>query len=388
MNNIRGKVKLPDGCPPLNTYYVYLTGGCNLACRHCWLTPKFQQNGDTGGHLEYDLFDLAIREGLPLGLSHVKLTGGEPLLHPDFLKMVDLLKQNNLGLTIETNGTLLDKKIAHYLKEKSNLGFIALSLDGATSESHDSFRGVKGSFEKACRAIRYLAEEGFRPQVIMSVHTGNVHEAEDVVKLAESLGAGSVKLGMVQASGRGEKMAEQDQVLDLYRLVDFGKWVEDYLQKKSKISVYYNWPAAFYSLKNLIDFNGYSCHIFNILGILHTGHFSMCGIGAQVPELCYGILGKDAVFDIWAFHPMLVELRKNLPVRLEGICKECILQRSCLGSCVAQNYHISKRLTAPYWFCQMADENGIFPEYRKKSNISTNIKKEEVKNEISKTICS
>jgi radical SAM protein with 4Fe4S-binding SPASM domain len=193
---------------------------------------------------------------------------------------------------------------------------------------------------------------------------------------------------MVQASGRGEKMAERDQVLDFHKLVEFGKWVESYLQKKSKIPVYYNWPAAFYSLKNLMDFEGYSCRIFNILGILHTGHLSMCGIGSQVPELCYGILGKNDVSDVWINQPMLIELRKELPVKLEGICEECVLQKSCLGSCIAQNYYMSKRLTAPYWFCQMADESGIFPTGRKKSNISTIIKKREVKSEISKTICS
>jgi SynChlorMet cassette radical SAM/SPASM protein ScmF len=370
MIDIKEKVELPAGCPQLGTYYIYLTGGCNLACRHCWLTPKFQAHGDTGGHLEFNLFDLAIRQGLPLGLSHVKLTGGEPLLHPDFLRMVDLLKKNNLGLTIETNGTLLDKKIAHYLKEKSTLSFIAVSLDGATPESHDSFRGVKGSFEKACQAISFLVEEGFRPQVIMSIHTGNVCEAKDVVKLAEKLGAGSVKLGLVESSGRGEKMAEQNQVLDLKSLIDFGKWIEKYLQKSASIPIYYNWPAAFFSLKNLMRFDGFSCHILNILGILPTGELSICGIGSQEPELCFGRLGEDSIFDIWTSNPFLINFRKNIPDKFEGICGECIFRTRCLGSCVAHNYHLYKRITAPFWICQKADEAGIFPTSRKKRNMS------------------
>ena len=69
--------KLPEDCPPLNSYYVYLTGGCNLACKHCWLEPTFQKDSGTGGHLDYELFALAIEEGLPLGLNRIKLTGGE-----------------------------------------------------------------------------------------------------------------------------------------------------------------------------------------------------------------------------------------------------------------------------------------------------------------------
>lgn len=153
--------KLPENCPPLSTYYVYLTEGCNLACRHCWLAPKFQPHGSTGGHLDYGLFVQAVDEGLLLGLGHVKLTGGEPLLHPDFIRIVDLLKEKGLGLTIETNGTLLTRDTAHYLKNNSTLTFIAISLDGAQSETHDAFRGVKGSFEKACQAIRFLVEVGY-----------------------------------------------------------------------------------------------------------------------------------------------------------------------------------------------------------------------------------
>ena len=52
----RPPLDLPEGTPPLNSYYVYLTAGCNLACKHCWLAPAFQRNGGTGGHLDYDLF--------------------------------------------------------------------------------------------------------------------------------------------------------------------------------------------------------------------------------------------------------------------------------------------------------------------------------------------
>jgi SynChlorMet cassette radical SAM/SPASM protein ScmF len=196
------KLELPEGVPHLNSYYVYMTGGCNLACQHCWIAPTYQANGGTGGHLDYELFVIAIEEGLSLGLSHVKLTGGEPLLHPDFVRFVNLIKEKDLGLTIETNGTLMTEPLAHYLKEKSTLGHISVSLDGATAATHDPFRGVKGSFEKAVQGIRYLVEVGHHPQIIMSIHAGNVNDVEALVHLAEKLGASSVKFNLVQPSGR------------------------------------------------------------------------------------------------------------------------------------------------------------------------------------------
>ena len=367
------KLELPAGVPPLNSYYVYLTSGCNLACKHCWISPTYQPDGTTGGHLDYTLFELAIEEGLPLGLSHVKFTGGEPLLHPDFVRMADYLYENNIGLTIETNGTLLTPDLAHYLKTKTTAGFISVSLDGSESDTHDTFRGVRGSFEKACQAVRNLAVVGFKPQIIMTIHSDNVIEIEALVRLAEKLGAGSVKIGIAHSIGRGSVMAERGELLDLQNLIKIGKWIEGYLQKQVSIPVYYNWPMAFYSLKSLRTVKTVTCNIFGILGILSTGHLSMCGIGEQEPELCYGMLGQERVADIWLTHPLLHELRKKIPEGLEGICGECILRDRCLGSCVAQCYHNTKSLTAPFWFCQAADEVGIFPHARRKANMPVQI---------------
>jgi SynChlorMet cassette radical SAM/SPASM protein ScmF len=361
---IDSNIQLPDGVPALSTYYFYLTAGCNLACRHCYLTPTFQPDGGTGGHLDFELFKLAIEEGLPLGLSSVKLTGGEPLLHPDFVRMIDFLKEKELGLNIETNGTLMTSQLAQYLKVNSTLSHISVSLDGATPESHDSFRGVRGSFEKACSGIRSLVAVSYRPQVIVSLHTGNVDEIETLVRMAEALGAGSVKFNLIQPSGRGELMIGRGQVLDIQRLIELGKWVESDLQKRVSVPLFYDWPVAFHSLKRLISNGSDTCGIFSILGILSTGHLAMCGVGMLVPDLCYGKLGDNQVADVWHHHPFLVGLRNTLSSKLEGVCGNCVFQRSCLGDCAAQNFHQTGRTFSSNWFCEQAQRDGFFPQNR------------------------
>jgi len=362
-------LNLPEGVPPLSSYYAYITGGCNLACRHCWITPTFQRGDDPGEYLSYDLFALAIQEGLPLGLNHVKLTGGEPLLHPELTRLIDLIRENELSLSIETNGTLLSRSLAAYLREKSTLSVISVSLDGANSDTHDAFRSVRGSFEKACQGIRNLVEVGFRPQVIMSLHKQNVDEIELLVQLAQSLGASSVKFNIIQPSGRGEKMVEREQTLSIPRLIELGRWIENDVQKRTSIKLYYSWPMAFYGINHLLSYDGYSCSIVNILGILHSGQLALCGIGTEVPELCYGRLGKDNLADIWRSNPTLLDLRKQIPSGLEGICSECIFRDRCLGMCVAENYHNAKRLTAPFWFCHSAYEMNLFPVSRRNAKI-------------------
>ena len=67
----------PDGMPALGTLYFYLTEGCNLACRHCWIAPKLDTSANRYPVLPVELFEAAIREAKPLGLSGVKLTGGD-----------------------------------------------------------------------------------------------------------------------------------------------------------------------------------------------------------------------------------------------------------------------------------------------------------------------
>ncbi len=356
------KLELPVGVPPLNTYYAYLTGGCNLACQHCYLTPAYQMHGGTGGHLDYDLFALALEQGMPLGLRSVKLTGGEPLLHPDFLRFVDLIREKELGLMIETNGTLVTVEIAHYLKEKGTLNNISISLDGATAETHDAFRGVRGSFESAVQGIRYLVDVGLHPQVIMSIHKNNAAEIESLVHLAEGLGASSVKFNLIQPSGRGEKMIERGQVFDIQHLIELGNWVEGILQKQTSLPLHYSWPIAFRKLSSLLrQVNGSLCGIMGILGILHTGQLAVCGVGTHIPELCYGILGKDSVANVWIENPGLKSLRVSIPVALDGVCGQCIHREICMGACVAENYHATGRFGASYWFCQRAYETALFP---------------------------
>lgn len=354
------KIDLPEGVPPLSSYYVYLTGGCNLACKHCYITPTFMPNGGTGGHLDFELFKLAIEEGLPLGLQSVKLTGGEPLLHPDFIRIVDLIRENELNLTIETNGTLITPELANYLKWNSTLSHISVSLDGATRETHDAFRGVKGSFQKAYQGILSLVELDIHPQVIMSIHSGNCDEVESLVRLAESIGSSSVKFNPIQPTGRGGNLAKHKQLQDIHQLIQIGNWVEKDLQKKVSIPLLFGWPMAFQSLRRLTVLEG-KCNIFNILGILSTGHLAMCGVGTHLPDLCYGILGQDSVDDIWHHNIKLLELRKKLPLELDGVCGQCIFKENCMGYCVAGNYSSTRRLTTAYWICQSAFDQGIFP---------------------------
>jgi organic radical activating enzyme len=110
-NSIAHEVE-QETIPSIHRLYFYLTESCNLSCRHCYLAPKFDSTGDKYPTIPIELFKTAIREAKPLGLKQVKLTGGEPLLHPQFEKLLAIVRSEGLSLNVETNGMLCTAKIA------------------------------------------------------------------------------------------------------------------------------------------------------------------------------------------------------------------------------------------------------------------------------------
>jgi len=218
-------LNLPEGVPPLRSLYVYASGDCNLACRHCWIVPTYRPHRDGGRNVKLEHVNKAISEGKPLGLRSVKLTGGEPILHPRFRDLVTLIAEQELGIIIETNGTLIDGDLAAFLKGTPQVSFISVSLDGADAETHDALRGVPGSHQQAIEGIKALVEVGFQPQIICTLHRNNTGQVDEILRLAEALGCGSVKFNTIQEMGRGEQFAAEQglaisETLDLYRCVE------------------------------------------------------------------------------------------------------------------------------------------------------------------------
>lgn len=351
---------------PLRTIYFYLTAGCNLRCRHCWLTPKHEAGEPQYPYLDPVLFAEIIEQGLELGLQRIKLTGGEPLLHPQVAELIALAHRHGLRLTMETNGVLCSPGIAAAIAACRE-PFVAVSLDGTEAATHEWVRGVAGSFEGALAGVRRLAAAGLRPQLIMAVMRHNRGQMAALVRLAEDLGAGSVKFNVVMPTGRGEGMHARDETLSIGELVEVGRWVEEELAPASRIKVFFDHPAAFRPLGRSFGERGDgcgACGIKSVLGVLADGSYALCGIGQTLPEMVFGQAGRDPLRVVWEEHPVLREIRPGLPGRLKGICADCLMNRVCLGGCLAQNYYRTGDLWAPFWYCEQAAAAGLFPETR------------------------
>lgn len=352
--------ELPDGVPPLRTIYFYIAGSCNLACRHCWITPTFTPNGKNGKYLKFEHLESAVRQGKALGLREAKLTGGEPTLHPQFRDMVDLLHDHRVFLQLETNGTLVDRDLAQFLSQKS-IYQISVSLDGSTPDIHDAMRLVEGSYDAAIRGIRHLVEASFRPQLICTLHHGNLSQLEEVIDLGDSLGCGSVKFNFVQQVGRGERFSGG---LTIPEIVQVYNHAQETIIPHKNIRVVFDMPMAFRPIRDLTAGFG-TCSVKTLLGVLSGGELSLCGIGVTIPDLIFGNIETDHLRDVWIGSSQLNQIREQIPYQMEGICSNCIHLSACLGHCVANNYHVTQQVSASFRFCAVADESGFFPAQRK-----------------------
>jgi SynChlorMet cassette radical SAM/SPASM protein ScmF len=315
--------------------------------------------------LPFELYCSIIKEAKPLGLSTVKLTGGEPLLHPQIIDIIDFTRREGLSLSIETNGVLCTKEIASNIAFAKN-PFVCVSLDGVNAETHEWVRGVKGCFDDALTGIKNLINAGVKTQIIMAIMKHNSDQMEPMVRLAESLGVGSVKFNIVQPTSRGEQLFKSGDTLSIEELINIGDWVENNLSS-SKVKISYGHPLSFRPLGNMFGHHGSGCgicRIKNIIGVLSDGSYALCCIGKTIPELIFGNARNDKLDRIWANSPILKELRDYLPSHLEGVCSECAMKNICLGSCIAQNYYLTKSLWAPHWYCEEAYKKGLFPVKR------------------------
>jgi SynChlorMet cassette radical SAM/SPASM protein ScmF len=350
--------------PPLRTLYFYLTGDCNMACRHCWIAPDFLNADQSEQAIPFDLFKRIVEEAREIGLTAVKLTGGEPCIHPEIIPILRFIRDERLRLTLESNGVAITPHIADLIKSCKN-HFVSVSVDGLKT-NHEWMRGVPGSFERASQGVRTLVETGIHPQVIMAVAGRNKNEIADLARYAKDLGAGSVKYNFVTPTARGAVMDREGATVPVPEQIELSKWIQQDLRKEIGIPLMTNLPMAFNSLSSLFGPKGTcgSCGIFTILGVLHDGTYAICGIGKSVPELCFGTAQTDRIRDVWEHAAALQEIREHLPGDLKGICSRCFMKQVCLGHCVANNYYMHHDLLAGHTFCEDAAEAGVFPETR------------------------
>jgi len=180
------KVKKGESIAILQFQYDYT---CNFRCRHCDVTRLRDKNKDRFFTIS-DVKELS-RQADEMGLAHIVITGGEPLVFPDFDDIVKAIDPQKFYITCDTNGWFLDEKRAKHIKS-IGVDKIQLSLDSLSATEHDEFRRKAGSHERALRAIDAALSAGLNIiiQTVVSKQRVRSKEFIDFVEFLNGKGVG------------------------------------------------------------------------------------------------------------------------------------------------------------------------------------------------------
>ena len=164
-----------------------VTHRCNLRCPHCYV--RTTDNGEMAAN------ELSTQEAIRVldecaesGCLSMLLTGGEPLLRPDFAAIYTHAKLLGMFVTVFTNGTLVSKEHAEMFTDLPPRA-VEITLYGATAETYEKVTGVRGSFRRCVDGMERLLKHGVNLRMKTTLLTTNRHELRAMERMALDYGA-------------------------------------------------------------------------------------------------------------------------------------------------------------------------------------------------------
>lgn len=357
-----------SGLRPPRTLTVAITSACNLACRHCWVNAG---KSSSLHHVPERILRRIIEEFVALGGEGVRFTGGEPLCHPAWLKLLQFGRAIGLkDVSIQTNAMLLTDEAIEVLRE---LDFprlsLQISLDGATASTHDLVRG-KGAFAGALAGVRRVARRGLAGSttIFFTEMRHNLGEIPDVLRLADDLEIGAVVSGTLVLCGRAANEhlvapPEPEQYQQLLRRFDADP---EFRQLYGKIGT----VAA-------LEWRRESAHREEFCTFVENPYLTADGI-LYPCVLCHAdryavrrVFGKNlaAVFaegaPLWS---SLMEVSRCRAVN--PACRECPGMHACAGGCMGRAWGSRSDLLAVDDRCEVRRDVYLRTSFRNSCNFT------------------
>lgn len=303
-----------------------VTRACALACKHCRAIAQPKAHPEELTHEEALALVDKIAELRPPMLV---LTGGDPMMRADIHDIIRAATAKGLRVALSPAATpRLVHTDFHQLKEAGVVS-LSLSLDGATQETHDRFRGVPHTFERTLQAARAVMEAGIQLQVNTTLAKSTLGELDAFIELMRELKPDVWSVFVLVPTGRAsledlptaEDLESVWQRLEALRAeLPFAiKTTEGHHYRRVLMQAARRGGQAPRHMVPTRDGKG-------VLFISHTGEVQPSGF---LP-LTAGNVRTDDLAEVYRTHPIFTELRND--DALEGKCGKCEYRRVCGGS--------------------------------------------------------
>ena len=159
---------------------------CNMNCDMCYVRLSKEEMERQGRLRTLEEWVEVGRQMQKAGVLFLLLTGGEPLLYPDFRKLYLELKKMGMIITINTNGTLIDEETAEFFGRHKPRR-INITLYGADNETYENLCHHSGGYDKVTTAIRLLKKKGVDVKVSSSLTQHNQDDMDDILDVGKDL---------------------------------------------------------------------------------------------------------------------------------------------------------------------------------------------------------
>jgi radical SAM protein len=138
------------------------------------------------------------------------LTGGDPLMREDFFDLIERAK--DLGIYVAVAASVTPKLNASTISRMTELGvdIMSVSLDGASPETHDRLRGIRGTWSETIQSLRLAKQLGLRAQINTTVMRSNLEELADIFHIVKETGAVAWEVFFLIRTGRGAALEGLD----------------------------------------------------------------------------------------------------------------------------------------------------------------------------------
>lgn len=328
------------GLKPPKTVTLSVTNRCNLSCRHCW--PDSGPNGK-GQMVSRDRVIPLIQSFTILGVEKIILTGGEPLIHPDWFDILSFAcTQSGISeVRLQTNATLITQAHIEAFLSLTGQGLIfQTSLEGATPATHDWVRGA-GSFHQTMKGLRLLKKNGMAHRICITF-TEMLHNFEDIpdlLKIADEMGVGQFITGTLVLGGRAAYssdigLPEPHQYENLLERYQLDQTFKDQYRRIGNI-------AALEWYLDTADTTATTCCTFiETPYVTANGHLYPCTMLQADDYSATDVFDRplNAVIlekiDTWS---RLREISQSRLTHLDT-CRNCVYYKGCGAGCIGRAY--------------------------------------------------
>ena len=356
----------PRRDPPGPVVIWNLVRRCNLLCKHCY---SISGDVDFSGELSTGEVFRVLDDLKAAQVPAVILSGGEPLLRPDIYEIAERAKTLGFSVSLSSNGALIDDAHADRIAA-ARFDYVGVSLDGI-GETHDRFRGRKGSFDASIAGIRRLAARGIKVGLRFTMTTDNQESFPALLDLMKAEGATKFYLSHLVYSGRGNKNrtsdAEHAVTRDAMNRLFAEAWADvkagserEYVTGNNDADGVFLWmwakahapEAADHLYAKLVQWGGNASgvNVANIdnLGEVHPDTFWW--------DHSIGNVGARPFGEIWAdtSDPLMAGLKAR-PRRISGRCGSCAHFAICGGNTRVRAYRLTGDAFAEDPACYLDD---------------------------------